>query len=74
MISFEKKPVVLSDDIVFVLKPYQTEILYECCDCGLKHRILVSPREYDVKFRFIRQDAGFDLSKYDVETHTEKTA
>ena len=67
----EKTPVVLSENDVLVLKSYQTEILHECCDCGLKHRILVSPRNTDLRFQFVRQDSGFNYSLYDIETHVE---
>lgn len=64
-------PVRVASEDVLVLKAEQSEMYQQCCGCGLTHRIEVSPRDKDLRLRFVNIGHQFppDLT---VETYLER--
>lgn len=64
-------PVHISSDDIIILLPDQPVMYQKCCDCGLVHRIEVSPRTEEIRFRHV--NIGYEFPP-DIEmvTHVER--
>lgn len=64
----ENEPVHLSSDDVIILKPDVSVMYQKCCDCGLVHRVEVSPRSEEIRFRHV--NIGYEFPS-DIIMRTE---
>lgn len=55
---FDTPQEVASEDVV-VLKAEHSVMFQQCCGCGLTHKIEVSPRESDLRMRFVNIGYSF---------------
>ena len=58
---------VSSDDVLSV-KPDQTSIIQQCCECGLTHEIRILDPHAGMRLQFVNLGHSPDLERFDIST------